>query len=121
MDIIIATEGSVLFGVGYHGWIVTTRDENIILSRGGPDDWLTDIMSSYRLELGGTVAGLAALGTLFRSGQINIRSVRFICDNRSAVLAAKRPITNSILFNTKGDWDRYGTWPIAQLVQRYEH
>jgi hypothetical protein len=50
------------------------------------------------------VAGLATIGTLFRSGRINIRSVRFLCDNESAVLAEKRPIINSILFNTKGYW-----------------
>jgi hypothetical protein len=62
-------------------------------------------MPSYRSELEGIMAGLAALGTLFRSGSINIRSVRFLFDNESEVLVAKIPITNSIFFNTKGDWD----------------
>jgi hypothetical protein len=75
MDIIVATDYSVLFGVGYHGWIIATRDEQILMSGGGPNDGPADIMSSYHLELGEIVAGLGALGTLFRSGRINIRSV----------------------------------------------
>jgi hypothetical protein len=104
MDTIVTTDGSFLFGLGYHVWIITTRDGKIMLCGGGPDDGPADLMSSYRSKLGGVVAGLAALGTLFRSGRINIRSVQFLCDNESAVLAAKQPITNSILFNTKGDW-----------------
>jgi hypothetical protein len=64
-----------------------------------------DLMSTHCSELGGIVAGLAALGTLYISGRFNIRSVRFLCENDSSVLAAKRPIAYSILFNTKGDWD----------------
>jgi hypothetical protein len=81
MDIIVATDSSVLFGVGYHGWISATIDEQILLSRGGPDDRLEDLMSSYRSKIGGIVAGLAALGTLFRSGLINIISVQFLCNH----------------------------------------
>jgi hypothetical protein len=73
MDIIVATDGSFLFGVGYHGYIIATRDEQILLSGGGPYDGPADLVSSYRLELSSIVAGLAALGTLFRSGRINIR------------------------------------------------
>lgn len=80
-----------------------------LLSGGGPDDGPADLMSSYQSELGGIVAGLASLGTLFRSGRINIRSVRFLCDNKSAVLAAKRPIPDRIFVNTKGDWDLIAT------------
>jgi hypothetical protein len=89
MDIIVATDSSVVFGVGYHGWIIGTRDEQILLCGGGPYDGPADLMSSYRSVLGGTAAGLAALGTLFRSDRINIRSVRFLCNNEPAVLAAK--------------------------------
>jgi hypothetical protein len=95
MDIIVATDGSLR----------STRDEQIMLCGGGPYDGPVDLMSSYRSELSGIVAGLATLGTLFRSGHINIRSVQFLCDNKSAVFAAKRPITDSIFFNTKGDWE----------------
>jgi hypothetical protein len=81
VDLIIATDGSVIFGVGYHGWILATKEETILLRRGGPDDGIQSLMTSYRSELGGLVAGLAVLGTLFRSGAMNIRSIRFICDN----------------------------------------
>jgi hypothetical protein len=31
VNIIIATDGSVTLGVGYHSWIVATEDEDIIL------------------------------------------------------------------------------------------
>jgi hypothetical protein len=105
MDIIVSTNGSVLFGVGYHGWIIATRDDKILLSGGGPDNGPADLMLSYCSELGGIVAGLAAIGTLFRSGRINIRSVRLLCDNKSSVLAAQIHIPDSIFFNTKGDWE----------------
>jgi hypothetical protein len=88
---IVASDGSVLFGVGYHGWIIATRDEQILPSGGGPDDGPAYLMSSYRLDLGGIVAGLAAFGTLFRSGRINIRSVHFLCYNESTVLSKKDP------------------------------
>jgi hypothetical protein len=81
MDISVATDGSVLFGVGYHGWIISTRDEQILLSGGGPDDGPANLMSSYQLELDGILTGLAALITLLRSGRINISSVRFLCDS----------------------------------------
>jgi hypothetical protein len=109
MDIIVATDGSVLFGVGSHGWIIATRDKQILLSGGGPDDGPAHLVPSYRSELGSIVTGMAALGTLFRSGWINTRSVRFLCGNESAVLAAKIPITDSIFFNTKGDWNLIAT------------
>jgi hypothetical protein len=74
-------------------------------------------MTSYRSELGGMVAGLAVLGTLFRSGDLNIRSIRFICDNGSAVTAARRPKSESILHNTRCDWDLIAT--IQDLIVRW--
>jgi hypothetical protein len=35
VDLIIATDGSVLFGVGYHGWVLATKEETILLCGGG--------------------------------------------------------------------------------------
>jgi hypothetical protein len=73
VDLIIATDGSVLFGVGYHDLVLATKEETILLGGGGPDDRIQSLMTSYRSELGGLVAGIAALGTLFCSGAMNIR------------------------------------------------
>jgi hypothetical protein len=74
-------------------------------------------MTSYQSELGGLVAGLTVLGTLFRSGTLNMRSIRFICDNESAVTAARRPTSESIFHNTKCDWDLIVT--IQDLIARW--
>jgi hypothetical protein len=63
------------------------------------------------------VAILAVLGTLFRAGTINIRSVRFLFDNESAVTAARRPKSDSIFRNTKCDWDLIVT--IQDLIMRW--
>jgi hypothetical protein len=38
VNIIIATDGSVNLGVGYHSWVVATEDKDILLQCGGPDD-----------------------------------------------------------------------------------
>jgi hypothetical protein len=58
---IIATDGSVLFGVGYHGWVLATKEEKILLRGGGPDDGIQSLMTSYRPELGGLLAGYGQL------------------------------------------------------------
>jgi hypothetical protein len=57
------------------------------------------------------------IGTLFRSGALNIRSIRFICDNESAVTAARRPKSESIFHNTRCDWDLIAT--IQDLIVRW--
>jgi hypothetical protein len=74
-------------------------------------------MISYRSELGGLVAGLAVLGTLFRSVTMNIRSIRFICDNKSAVTTARRPKSESKFHNTRCDGDLIAT--IQDLIVRW--
>jgi hypothetical protein len=74
-------------------------------------------MTSYRSELGGLVAGLAVLGAPFRSGAMIIWSIRFICDNESAVTTARRPKSESIFHNTRCDWDLIAT--IQDLIVRW--
>jgi hypothetical protein len=37
-DLLVSTDGSVVFGAGYHSWGITTTDEKVILSSGGLDD-----------------------------------------------------------------------------------
>jgi hypothetical protein len=72
VEISIVTDGSVLFGVGYHSWLIATTDEDILMAGGRLDDGAQDQMSSYRSELGGVAAGFGVLGTLARSGMIRI-------------------------------------------------
>jgi uncharacterized protein YozE (UPF0346 family) len=61
------------------------------------------------LSLGGLAAGLAVLGTLTRSGLINIRSVKCVCDNKSAILASKRQPSGRIFHKTETDYDVIST------------
>jgi hypothetical protein len=102
-DLIVATDGSVFFGVGYHSLLVSTKDEHTLLHGGGPDDGAPLYMTSYRSELGGICAGLAVIGLLARSGRINIRTVRLVCDNEVAVKRCNQKLTSSIYHNTEGD------------------
>jgi hypothetical protein len=99
-DLLVATDGSIVFGVGYHSWVITTTDEKVILSGGGPDDEEPLLMTSYRSELGGLASALAVLGMLERSGRLNIRSVESVSDNQSAVRACKRKSKESIFHRT---------------------
>jgi hypothetical protein len=57
MDLVMATDGSVLFGVGYHSWMVSTKDEHTLLHGVGPGDGAPLYMTSYRSELGGGARG----------------------------------------------------------------
>jgi hypothetical protein len=52
-DLIVATDGSVVFGVDYRSWFVATENEKLLLKGGGPYDGDQLIMTSYRSELGG--------------------------------------------------------------------
>jgi hypothetical protein len=74
-DLIVATDGSALFDVGYHSWVVSTKDKGICVSRG-----------------------------------INIRSVRFVCDSKSALKRCNQKLTKSVFHNTEGYWDFVSTY-----------
>jgi hypothetical protein len=54
-------------------------------------------------------AGLAVLGTLSRSGLINIASTTFLCDNESALLSTNSPLIDSIFHRIEGDHDLVST------------
>jgi hypothetical protein len=45
-DITVATYSSVVFGVGYHSWVVANENEHRLVSGGGPDDGDQLIMTS---------------------------------------------------------------------------
>jgi hypothetical protein len=60
-------------------------------------------MQSYRSELGDVAVGLAVLGTIIRSGLINIASMTFLCNNKYAVLSTNRPLTDSIFHRIEVD------------------
>jgi hypothetical protein len=81
----------------------------VILSGGGPDDGDPLLMTSYRSELGGLASSLAVLGMLERSGCLNIRSVKCVSDNQSAVRACKRKQTESIFHRIESDYDLLAT------------
>jgi hypothetical protein len=115
----VATDGSVLFGVGYHRWVIATSDEDILLTGGCPDDGDPLPMTSYRSELGGLAAALAVLGTLARSpGLINIRLVKCVCDNKPAILASNRQPTDSIFHKKETDFDVMSTIQELQEMWR---
>jgi hypothetical protein len=103
-------DGSVSFDVGYHIWVVSTKDEEIIISGGGPDDSAPNQMTSYRSELGVICAGMAVIGRMARSGKINISSVRFVRDNEAAVKRCNQKQTKSVFHNTEGEWDLVSTY-----------
>jgi hypothetical protein len=63
-DLIVATDGSVVFGVGYHIWVFATDKEKVLLKGGGPDNGDQLLMTSYMSELGGIASRLALIGTL---------------------------------------------------------
>jgi hypothetical protein len=106
LNIITATDGSIIFGVGYHNWVVATEDEDILLQGGETDKGDLFLMQSYRSELGGVVVeGLAVLMTIRRSGLVNIASVMFLCDNESTVLSTTSPLTDNIFHCIEGDHD----------------
>jgi hypothetical protein len=100
--------------MGYHSWVVATEDEDILLQGGGPDEGDLFLMQSYRSELGGVEAGLTILGTLSRSGIINIASATFLCDNESAILLTNSSSTDSIFDRVEGDHDLVSTFKNLQ-------
>jgi hypothetical protein len=89
--------------------VVATEDEDILLQGGQLDDGDLILMQSYRSDLGGVAAGLAVLGSLIRSGLINIASVMFLCENEPAVLSTNRPLTESIFHHIEGDHNLFST------------
>jgi hypothetical protein len=61
---------SVVFGVGYHIWVIATDNEKVLFKGGGPDEGDQLLMMSYRSELGGIASGLSVIGTLVRAGKV---------------------------------------------------
>jgi hypothetical protein len=109
VDVIIATDGSVLFWVGYYSWLITTMDEYINMAGGRPDDGSKDQMASYQSELGGKATVIRVLGTLLRSGIRRTQGVTLICYSSAAVLTGKRDLTPSVFHRTEIDFDLIAT------------
>jgi ribonuclease HI len=101
--LIVAIDGSVVFGVDYYSWVVATDNEKVLPKGGGPDDGDQLLMTSYWSELGGIVSGLAVIGTLVRSGKIKVKSFKLICDNEAAVKVCTRKRTQSVFHRTEVD------------------
>jgi hypothetical protein len=83
-----------------------TDKEQVLLTGGGPDDGDQLLMTSYRSEIGGIASRLAVIGTLVRSGKINVKTIEFVCDNEAAITACRRKRTQSVFRRTEGDHDR---------------
>jgi hypothetical protein len=113
-DLIVATDDYVMLGVGYHSWLVSTKDEHIFLHGCGPYDGDSLYMTSYRSELGGISAGLAVIGVLARSGRINIKSVRLVCNNEAEAKRCNKKLTSSIYHSTESDLDLLKTFHSLQ-------
>jgi hypothetical protein len=109
VDIIIAMDGYLLFGVDYHSWLIATKDKHIIMAGGGPDDGSQEQMTTYGSEPGGIAAGLGILGTLARSGLKLVHAVILICNNSVAVLSSKRDLTPSVFHCTESNLDLIAT------------
>jgi hypothetical protein len=114
VDIIVATYVSVLFGDGYHSWILALDNEEIITSGGGPDDGTSAYMTSYRSELGGIISGLAVIGMLHRSGLVCLHHIKFVCDNSAVIIASKITVTQSIFHRLESDYDMISTMKFLQ-------
>jgi hypothetical protein len=67
------------------------------------------LMTSYRSELAVLAVGLAVIGTLAQSGLINIRLVRCVCDNKSAIISSNRQRTDIIFHKRETDVDAIST------------
>jgi hypothetical protein len=67
------------------------------------------LMTSYRSELAVLAVGLAVIGTLAQSGLINIRLVRCVCDNKSAIISNNRQRTDIIFHKRETDVDAIST------------
>jgi hypothetical protein len=84
-DIIVATDGSVVFGVGCHSWVVSSENEHILVFGGGPDGGDQSLMTSYCSELRDIAIGLAVIGALARSGKVKVRSFKLVHDNEASI------------------------------------
>jgi hypothetical protein len=113
-DLIVATDGLVLFGMEYHSWLISMKDEHTLLHGGGPHDGAPLYMTSYRSELGGICAGLAVIWVLARSGWINIITLRLVCDIEAAVKRCNQKLSISIYHSTESDWDLLKTFHSLQ-------
>jgi hypothetical protein len=108
-DIIVSPDGSVIFGVSYHSWVVAMNNEQVLLSGGGPDDCDQLLMMPYRSELRGIASGLSVIGTLIRAGKIKAKSVKSVCDNEAEIKACKIKCTQSVFHRTEGNHDLIST------------
>jgi hypothetical protein len=107
--IIVAAERSVVCGVKYHRWVVTTDKEQVLLMGGVLDDGDQLLITLNSSELGGIASGLAVIGTLVRSGKIKVKTVKFVCDNEAAIKACRRKRTQCVFHRTEYDHDLIST------------
>ena len=72
---------------GCHAWIFATSEGIPILQGAGPIDGHSELITSYRTELGGITAVLYLLMLIVRSTNLTQGTVTIYCDNKAALEA----------------------------------
>ena len=91
--------------VGGHGWIISTKDKQVIIEGAGPADGNPSSMSSYRTELGGLVAVLYIIFRICTHYHITAGKLIYHCDNKGVLsnVFSSPPVTITSSLQTDFD------------------
>jgi hypothetical protein len=70
---------------GYHGWIVTTLDNETTIEVHGPTDGTIQDMISYQTEVSGTIAILTIYNMTVKVYNWKAKETEHVCDTKSAL------------------------------------
>ncbi len=99
LELLCCTDGSFVRETGqcHHGWIISNEVRQTLAEGSGPGHGNTQLLSSYRAELGGLLALLYIVNRISVYHSISTGKMRIYCDNRSALntvtTSAQRGIT----------------------------
>ncbi len=92
-------------GQGSHGWVVSTNDRIMLAKGAGPADGHPNLMSSYRVELGGLVAILYTVFRICQHYQVLSGKVKYHCDNKGVINNVFSPRAPTLSQFLKMDYD----------------